>query len=66
MTEYKVTLKRFKYNGAHYAVIESDGEETQTRYRDNLNDVRLDVEVALEMKRLEKKFLSREEATCQS
>ena len=55
--KHNVTLKRFKHNGAHYAVIETDGEETQTRYRDNLNDVRLDVEAALEMKRLEKKFL---------
>ena len=57
MNKYKVTLKRFSYNGAHYAIIEANGEETQTRYRDNLSDVRLDVEVALEMKRLEKKFL---------
>ena len=56
----KVTLRKLKLTGAHYAIIESDGVETQTRYRDNLNDVRLDVEVALEMKRLERKFLTRD------
>ena len=55
----KVSFKRFQLTGAHYAVIEVDGVETQTRYREDLNDVRLDVEVALEMKRLEKKFLTR-------
>ena len=59
MTKHKVKIKRLELTGAYCAVIESDGVETQTRYRDNLNDVRLDVEVALEMKRLEKKFLTR-------
>ena len=57
--KHKVTLRKLKLTGAQYAIIESDGVETQTRYRDNLNDVRLDVEVALEMKRLENKFLGR-------
>lgn len=59
MMKHKVTIKTLEVAGAICAIIEVDGEETQTRYRDNLNDVRLDVDVALEMKRLEKKFLTR-------
>jgi len=54
-----ITIKKLEVTDAYYAIIETDGVETQTRYRDNVNDVRLDVEAALEMKRLEKKFLTR-------
>ena len=59
MNKPKITYKTLELTGMHCAIIEADGEETQTRYRASLNDVRLDVEVALEMKRLRKKFLAR-------
>ena len=59
MNKSNITIKNLEVTDTYYAIIETSGVETQTRYRSAINDVRLDVEAALEMKRLRNKFLTR-------